>query len=87
MKNLSSLLAIACAILLYSVGVVGGALAQEVKDTYWNVHTQLLPLRLAPSSVGYKPEYSDLNHNGRRDALNLLLIMIFPYCGWTMIII
>ena len=48
MKNLSSLLAIACAILLYSVGVVGGALAQEVKDTYWNVHTQLLPLRLPP---------------------------------------
>lgn len=69
MKNLSSLLAIACAILLYSVGVVGGALAQEVKDTYWNVHTQLLPLRLPPPPVGYKPEYLDLNHNGRPDAI------------------
>lgn len=62
-------MAIACAILLYSVGVVGGALAQEVKDTYWNVHTQLLPLRLPPPPVGYKPEYLDLNHNGRPDAI------------------
>ena len=50
MKNLSSLLAIACAILLYSVGVVGGALAQEVKDTYWNVHTTVT-FALAPSSL------------------------------------
>lgn len=45
------------------------SLAQEVKDTYWNVHTQLLPLRLPPPPVGYKPEYLDLNHNGRPDAI------------------
>lgn len=50
MKNLSSLLAIACAILLYSVGVVGGALAQEVKDTLLECTYPTVTFALAPSS-------------------------------------
>lgn len=69
MKNKNDLFKIACAVLLLWVGVAGKSWAQETKKSYWNLRTQLMPLRLPPPPPGYKPEYLDLNGDGKPDAI------------------
>ena len=69
MKNKNDLFKIACAVLLLWVGVAGKSWAQETKKSYWNLRTQLTPLRLPPPPPGYKPENLDLNGDGKPDAI------------------
>ena len=69
MKNKNDLFKIACAVLLLWVGVAGKSWAQETKKSYWNLRTQLMPLRLPPPPPGYKPENLDLNGDGKPDAI------------------
>lgn len=69
MKNKRDLFKIACAVLFLWVGVAGKSWAQETKKNYWNLRTQLMPLRLPPPPSGYKPEYLDLNRDGKPDAI------------------
>ena len=69
MKNKNDLFKIACAVLFLWIGVAGKSWAQETKKSYWNLRTQLMPLRLPPPPPGYKPEYLDLNGDGKPDAI------------------
>ena len=80
MKNKNDLFKIACAVLLLWVGVAGKSWAQETKKSYWNLRTQLVPLRLPPPPPGYKPEYL----TGNRMLLSLSPTTIYPSCGWMM---
>ena len=70
MKNRKNLFRIACAALFLFTGLPQNSRAQESPKEYWNIRTQLTPLRLPPPPVGYKPEYLDLNGDGKPDAMN-----------------
>ena len=67
MKNRKNLFRIACAALFLFTGLPQNSRAQESPKEYWNIRTQLTPLRLPPPPVGYKPEYLDLNGDGKVD--------------------
>lgn len=69
MKNRKNLFRIACAALFLFTGLPQNSRAQESPKEYWNIRTQLTPLRLPPPPVGYKPEYLDLNGDGKPDAI------------------
>ena len=55
MKNRKNLFRIACAALFLFTGLPQNSRAQESPKEYWNIRTQLTPLRLPPPPVGYKP--------------------------------
>lgn len=43
--------------------------AESAKPEYWNAKTQLNTFRLAPPPLGSKPQYLDLNKDGKYDAI------------------
>lgn len=43
--------------------------AQTGNNRYWNLNTQLFPFRLPPASEKHKPQYIDLNGDGKPDVL------------------
>lgn len=43
--------------------------AQTGNNRYWNLNTQLFPFRLPPASEKHKPQYVDLNGDGKPDVL------------------
>ncbi len=56
-------------ILLASAAALPGARAAAPEGQYWNVGLQISSFRLPPPPPGFKPEYLDLNGDGRPDAI------------------
>ncbi len=62
-------LRITCISVLLLLGAAFTGNGQENGQTYWNRNTQLMPMRLPLPPLGYKPEYVDLNKDGKPDAI------------------
>lgn len=68
MRKLNHLLKVGCAVFVFLIGIIGNSWGQNEK-AYWNSHTQLIPMRLPSPPAGFKPEYLDLNGDGKPDAI------------------
>lgn len=51
---------------------------EKPEKQYWNTNLQIVPFRLPPPPVGYKPEYIDLDRDGDPDAIKSVTINDTP---------
>lgn len=61
-----------CLLVMVSLGLwAQNTKAPQKKSSsdYWNANTRLMPLRLPPPPVDYKPEYIDLTNDGKPNAI------------------
>ncbi len=58
-------------LLAICTGLCGTGTMNAASD-YWNSNTHLMPLRLPPAPKGHKPEYLDLNKDGKVDAIKTM---------------
>ena len=60
-------IAVGCVAVLSCAAVAGGV--APTTGRYWNDRTQLVPIRLPLPPAGFRPEYVDLDGDGRPDAI------------------
>lgn len=52
--------------------------ANKKDSIYWNTNTQLFPFRLPPAPMGHKPQYIDLNGDGKPEVLRTITASGIP---------
>ncbi|MFV0593942.1 MAG: hypothetical protein ACK5M7_21405 [Draconibacterium sp.] len=57
--------------------LIGQSQQSNIKE-YWNKNLPILPFRLSPPPIGYKPEYIDFDHDGDPDAIKSITIHNIP---------
>lgn len=64
--------------LLFFTLVFANVHAQKQDSLYWNTKTLLFPFRLPPAPIGHKPQYIDLDGDGKPDVLRTITSGGFP---------
>jgi len=62
----------------YAVDQPSSSVQESISGKYWNSNLPVIPFRLPPPPVGYKPEYIDFDHDGDPDAIKSVTINDTP---------